>query len=434
MAQVTLSLPAPERRISPTVFCFMGRTEGHQSWKHCQPFGLMAGYCASTDEPYVSFTNTSGEQDFAGCDPANAASAAGDGQPQHVRAAAQHDAWEGYGSLPSSLRAPTLPDLTIIGPDFQRPDDLETATEPYQFGNCPSTQDATQPTSNGTSVRAFGGWLSDFNGLTDAQQAGVTLILDDGQAPPNQDGDPEDLEAEGSFSEPTGFVARFGNPEDLDCRGLAVGAHRPTGTRTTTPAPVEALIARTAPSPSRPAPQSVEDREGDPRGLGRRGIVRGAHRHSLRQPTDNTGFPEPLTAHGFFREPTGFNPTPAASTWRPRRFSPASGPRTATGRTSPPPTGLGRLRGSALRGRGPHHLAPPVQPETPRTRRLRHRLDVRDSRALGSDHHVSLPGGRMVLRRAERRALPQHPDDHQRRPRDLERVGKVLTCPETPKL
>ena len=53
--------------------------------------------------------------------------------------------------------------------------------EPYDW-RLSTTQDAAAY-SNGASS-GIRGWITDFNGLTSAQQASVTLILDDGVSPP----------------------------------------------------------------------------------------------------------------------------------------------------------------------------------------------------------------------------------------------------------
>ena len=82
------------------------------------------------------------------------------------------DAWEG-SAVAITLQAPTLGDLVIVGPTTAGLLSSDM-TEPYDWRLSVAQGNASY--ANG----GVSGWLSDFDGLTAAQQANVTYILDDG--------------------------------------------------------------------------------------------------------------------------------------------------------------------------------------------------------------------------------------------------------------
>ena len=141
-----------------------------------------------------------------------------------------------------TLRAPTLDDLVLPGPNEPNvPADTDDPTEPYDWRLSHSQWASAY---NGSSAAD---WLSDFDALTAAQQASVTLILDDG-VPVAEDHAVDAGAAAWSFALPEPEVTRTG-PAAVDhavnAGGVAWAFATPEPTVTRTAAPTVTLAAIT---------------------------------------------------------------------------------------------------------------------------------------------------------------------------------------------
>ena len=149
------------------------------------------------------------------------------------------DAWEA-SAVALTFRAPTLGDLTIPGPSFPGLQ-FSDASEPYVWRLTVAQSNAAY--ANG----GLPGWITDFNALAAAQQAGVTLILDDG-VPVAEDHAVDAGSAAWSFALPEPEVTRTG-PAAVDhavnAGGVAWAFATPEPTVTRTAAPTVTLAAIT---------------------------------------------------------------------------------------------------------------------------------------------------------------------------------------------
>ena len=151
-------------------------------------------------------------------------------------------AWEG-SAVALTVRAPTLPDLVIIGPSSSGLA-FTDESEPYRW-RLSAAQSAAAYSNGGSS--GIEGWTDDFDALTTAQQAGVTLILDDG-VPVPEDHAVDAGAAAWSFALPEPEVTRTG-PAAVDhavnAGGVAWAFATPEPTVTRTAAPPVTVAAIT---------------------------------------------------------------------------------------------------------------------------------------------------------------------------------------------
>ena len=163
MARVELSLPAPDVVLTNRVFW------NERSAEH---YGDIAALAASPGvallRRVIIFNLTNFPRRF-GIDVTDMLGVGGGAAGPLLS-----DAWEA-STVALTFRVPTLADFVIPGPTNPN-NALNDDTEPY-------TWDLTEAQSNAAYSGGVTQWLSDFHALTAAQQAGVTLILDDGVTP-----------------------------------------------------------------------------------------------------------------------------------------------------------------------------------------------------------------------------------------------------------
>lgn len=165
MAQISLSLPAPSQQTTSLVV-WGSHTPG-------TTIGDLADLAATADATLLrrlAVQNAAGFSERM----CNLETTRSSSEDPDVAGPELTDAWEG-SPVAVVLRAPTLPDLTIIGPASSGLTTSDTS-DPYSW-QLSTTQDAAAYT-NGTSS-GIGGWISDFDGLSSAQQGMVTLVMDD---------------------------------------------------------------------------------------------------------------------------------------------------------------------------------------------------------------------------------------------------------------
>ena len=210
MARVTLSLPAPAFALAGQVG-WGGATSG-------ETFGDLRDLAAVGGEiPLLRFFGLSNLSGLPRTTQLFTTESTTE-DPDAVAGPELSAAWEG-SAVAVTVQAPTLPDLVV--PGSATGETLADSTEPYRW-RLSAAQDAAAYAH--VSSSGINGWINDFRALTAEQQAGVTLILDDG-VPVEQFGDADPLVGEGSFGEPSGFATAQTPPlvlADSDDTGLEV--------------------------------------------------------------------------------------------------------------------------------------------------------------------------------------------------------------------
>ena len=236
MARVTLSLPAPVIVI-PVQVVFGG----------FQPGATLGDVAALSLETIAFLRLLQVQHSLDIVRLVQVETTTGISQDPDVRGPELTPAWE-QSAVAVTLQAPTLPDITIIGPSSPGLDSSDL-DEPYSW-KLSATQDAATYSNGGSS--GIGGWITDFYALTTEQQASVTLILDDG-VPVAEDHAVDAGAAAWSFALPEPEVTRT-EPAAVDhavnagAAAMAWAVPQPSVTHTA--APVDPLVLADLPTPA----------------------------------------------------------------------------------------------------------------------------------------------------------------------------------------